>query len=146
MLYNVQGMSAQRSLSDKQFQLSMFEPAHKLMDGGIGSFNPGDLGIEEATPSTHGGYRERRQTPAEGWEQKLEEADYDGLYDSIAKRGVTKPVALLAVDLHERRWKRFLPAGNIMDGHHRIAAANEIDPNMEVPVTWRGERKFGDRG
>jgi chorismate synthase len=59
------------------------------------------------------------------------------LYDSIKREGVKKPVELI------RNFDSisFRPAGyQLGDGHHRVAAAADIDPNMLVPVEhdeWR---------
>ncbi len=45
----------------------------------------------------------------------------ESLYESIAREGVTEPVTL--------------QDPNIMhQGHHRVAAAYSIDPDMEIPV------------
>ena len=59
-------------------------------------------------------------------DQKLNEAKSTGLYDSIKNSGVLKPV-------YVSRNKHF-GDGVLGDGHHRIAAAHDIDPNMLIPV------------
>ena len=51
----------------------------------------------------------------------------DSLYDSIKKHGVRAPVAIV-FPTPDKAW--------VMGGHHRIAAAHDIDPNMEIP--WKG--------
>jgi len=59
------------------------------------------------------------------------------LYDSIKREGVKKPVELI------RNFDSsvFHPKGyQLNEGHHRVAAAADIDPNMLVPVEhdeWR---------
>ena len=76
----------------------------------------------------------------EMWANKLDTAkmkDYNeeserSLYDRIASGGVERPVRIHVDD------------GTIIDGHHRIASAADIDPKMEVPVENVGSRK--DRG
>ena len=50
----------------------------------------------------------------------------DSLYDSIKKHGVRAPVSIVFPD--EK-------SAVIMGGHHRIAAAHDIDPNMQIP--WK---------
>ena len=46
------------------------------------------------------------------------------LYDSISSEGVRTPVQLVSTDL-----------GSILyHGHHRVAAAHDIDPSMMVPT------------
>lgn len=53
---------------------------------------------------------------------KLSEADETGLTKNIQKRGLHTPIK---VD-----WDK----NTVIDGHHRIAAANSVDPNMIIPV------------
>ena len=62
------------------------------------------------------------------------------LHDSIKREGVRKPVELI------RNFddSRYSPAGyQLSEGHHRVAAAADIDPNMLVPVKhdeWRTKK------
>ena len=56
---------------------------------------------------------------------KLSESRASGLYDSIKANGVSKPVYVSS----NSKYSQAIP-----DGHHRIASANDIDPNMLVPV------------
>jgi len=80
-------------------------------------------------------------------DQKLGESRKSGLYDSIAAHGVSKPVYISNVQpsayekssltsvIKDVNPAYIPPSGNIvMDGHHRIAAAHDIDPNMLIPV------------
>lgn len=54
------------------------------------------------------------------------------LYESIKAKGVQKPVELN----RNNRDSRFSKKGySLSEGHHRIAAAADIDPNMLIPVT-----------
>ena len=55
-------------------------------------------------------------------EEKLHVADTTGLTEDIAERGVKKPVW---VDWDNR---------TLVEGHHRVAAANKVDPEMWIPV------------
>jgi hypothetical protein len=53
------------------------------------------------------------------------------LYDSIKAKGVQKPVELIRHPESNKYW----PKGySLMEGHHRVAAAADIDPNMLIPV------------
>ena len=65
---------------------------------------------------------------------KLAESRSSGLYDSIKANGVSKPVYL------SYRGKfasaELGPGFAVGDGHHRIASAHDIDPNMLVPVEY----------
>lgn len=54
----------------------------------------------------------------------------DSLYDSIKKEGVTSPVSIWAYK--DDGWKEI-----INNGHHRIAAAYDINPEMYIPVEYR---------
>ena len=49
------------------------------------------------------------------------------LYESIQREGVKSPVTL----------RNDKGVTSIDDGHHRIAAANDVDENMYVPVRYR---------
>jgi uncharacterized ParB-like nuclease family protein len=53
-----------------------------------------------------------------------------GLHEKIKAQGVQRPVQLLPAE------KRGQPTNILFDGHHRVAAAADIDPKMEVPVTY----------
>ena len=50
------------------------------------------------------------------------------MYQSIKAEGVKSPV-LLGYDMKTDQ-------STIRDGHHRIAAANDVDPEMYVPVRY----------
>ena len=52
--------------------------------------------------------------------------------DSIASGGVREPVPV-------RIWQD-TSAPDLFDGHHRVYTAADIDPAMEVPVTWEDHR------
>ena len=80
-------------------------------------------------------------------DQKLGESRVTGLYDSIKAQGVSSPVYVthnetsayekssLTSVIKDVNPSYIPPSGNIiMDGHHRIAAAHDIDPNMLIPV------------
>jgi len=115
-------MAASEHLHPSEFgeQLDMLRPAHELMS------IPGDFPASRA---------------AQGWDRKLSESKMPmdvayqmgrkkkskepSLHDSIRQTGVRWPVSL-----KQRDGKSI-----INDGHHRIAAANDIDRNMLIPVT-----------
>jgi len=56
---------------------------------------------------------------------KLKASRANGLYESIKANGVTRPV-------YVSNNPKFGQA--VGDGHHRIASAYDIDPNMLIPV------------
>ena len=51
------------------------------------------------------------------------------LHSSIRESGVHDPVRLHSGTEDD-------PTTSILNGHHRIVAAADIDPGMEVPVEW----------
>lgn len=135
----------------------MFVPAHMLQDNQgngvradwgpegmeekptLGRFWPADLEhVEDWDSSGSGGsgsesgsYVEREEHVHEAWERKAEEADERGITESLTQgEGVKTPVVLHGGTRY--------PMGTIQDGHHRVAAANDVDKHMEVPVSWRG--------
>ena len=91
--------------------LAMFIPASEL---------------RQNIPNDYYPQSEQDQSVEGMWERKLKETKSDDihpdLHGSIASEGVKRPVRIHVED------------GTILDGHHRIAAAADIDPKMEVPV------------
>ena len=69
-------------------------------------------------------YEGRMETNDEMWSRKLDEAHYAGLVEDIQHHGVEIPVSLDPVN---RR---------IRGGHHRIAAANHLNPDQFIPVAY----------
>ena len=118
-------MSAQEHINHDQ--LRMFIPARELMDHAAGH-----------TEGYDGNYLTMRNSP-KMYAWKLEESKHSGwnenrtndtLYENIKKEGVKSPVSLRLNSLSN------LPGPQINDGHHRIASAHDIDPNMEIPVRY----------
>lgn len=133
-------MSAKDNLSGQFQQLPMFMPAKEL-----------------GRKSRYGGGRLEGETRKQAWGRKLDEskvpsdqwAEWDEdevdpvippLHPQIAAEGVKKPVVLNAEEniqhspSGELMWHD--KAGTVRDGHHRIAAAKDIDPTAEIPVKW----------
>ena len=59
-----------------------------------------------------------------GWTGQDRSTDNSTLYDSIKEKGVQQPV---------RIGRNAAGEPVLRDGHHRVAVANDIDPNMVVP-------------
>ncbi len=73
-----------------------------------------------------------RETHGEMMERKLDEAHHEGLTSSIKKHGVVDPIQLQA---STQDWQVGSQGKyQIMDGNHRLAAANAINPQGLVPV------------
>jgi hypothetical protein len=117
-------MSASDNVSNEQ--LAMFMPAKEIMD----KLNYSDDGV--ISPRF--------------WARKLKEAKtgtvedshtsrrgrQKSLYESVKEEGVQKPVELRETLVPSI----FTPKGHqLLQGHHRVAAAADIDPNMLIPVT-----------
>jgi len=113
-------------------QLAMFIPAKDLM-----------------TAAPHAGDLQRYaggvETEGELWDRKLGESksrnwnlshghktlwEGQGLHESIASEGVRDPVRIMHRDNDDV---------SVVQGHHRIAAAHDIDPEMLIPVVHYGE-------
>jgi hypothetical protein len=121
-------------------QLTMFHTAEELRGGGVGKFLPSDLlttstGIDTKT----GKIVKQREPEEEGWERKLAEADEKGLTEHIEEHGgVERPIDLSVGDRLIGR-----PMGTILNGHHRIAAQHDINPDALMPVTWSSRMHAG---
>ncbi|CAB5222345.1 hypothetical protein UFOVP361_145 [uncultured Caudovirales phage] len=99
-------------------QFRMFIPAHELM-----GFVPGDDDSEFEYSQAYGLLAEKRR-------HNTQALKGESLIKSVAREGVKQPVQIVEkYDGHPDS-----KVGIILDGHHRVAAAYDIDPNMEVPV------------
>jgi hypothetical protein len=58
------------------------------------------------------------------WERKADEAEQNGLMDSIKETGVQIPVSLHPRDQY------------VVGGHHRIAAQHRLNPDQFIPVNY----------
>jgi hypothetical protein len=116
----------------------MFMPAKQLID--LPFYEPDRDWIEapdeewidvDGESSWEGG-GEYLEDDDQFWERKLDESYgtlRESLHDDIADSGQVKvPVKLTIEDTNLGTLQR------IRQGHHRIAAANEINPDMEVPI------------
>lgn len=127
-------------------QLTMFHTARELRGGGVGKFLPADMEEVEDYDSdeldSDGTYKMRPETEDEAWERKGEEAEMSGLTEHIAEHGgVARPVDLSVGDRlvgHE--------TGTIMNGHHRVAAQHDVNPDALVPVNWTNRAFPGSAG
>lgn len=126
-------MSAADNLS--HYQLSMFMPAHQLADNdqtlhfddGGGELTTDELRDWKIEEAMEGGEFDS-YSPARG--QRT-------LYDSIQSDGVRAPVFL--------RFDPSVSKPSLRNGHHRVFAAEHIDPQMEIPVEWGSDVGKGRR-
>ena len=121
-------MAAKRAINPTQLRL--FMSARELRE----HFDPnwGDFEGDETEPK-------------QVWDRKLSASKETGLYDDIKDIGVRVPVTITG----NPDGGEFNP--EVMGGHHRIAAAYDINPDMEIPVNyddnvesaWNVERERG---
>jgi hypothetical protein len=128
-------MAANEHLNHEQ--LRMFVPAKELMTytaGHTEGSNEDYLPLSESPGVYHKMLSESKSGSAhDTWDSKKK--GKDSLYDSIKKDGVKSPVELR---VFKRQWSQ--PVGEtvtqINNGNHRVVAANDINPDMEVPVRY----------
>lgn len=112
-------MATYRHLNGQQ--LRMFIPAHELM-----TYEPSDVNVDDPLDV---GYSE---TPivleSKRSDNNVSRGGRPSLLQSVAAHGVQNPVPVTERGKYTR--------GSIWDGHHRIAAAYDTNPNMEVPVRY----------
>ena len=110
-------MAAHEHLNARQ--LRMFIPAHELM-----GFAPSDDRSETEYSEAYGLLERKRRNNT----QLLKDGfGSEPLGKSVAREGVREPVTVTDKDKNGE--------SVIWNGHHRIVAAYDTDPNMEVPVT-----------
>lgn len=93
-------------------QFRMFIPAHELMGFYAGDGNPDyDLTYGEEKPLLELKREQNEKPGGDGSEP---------LIKSVAREGVHTPVSISRKE--------------ILNGHHRVVAAYDVNPNMEIPV------------
>lgn len=109
-------------------QLRMFIPAKELINTAARDVYGGEDPPYEGQPMTL-------------WEDddvrylKLEEAEHEGLMNEIRDSGVLAPVELAYQHAYpDDTTTDKIPF--IVNGHHRIAVAHDIDPEMLIPVQY----------
>lgn len=59
--------------------------------------------------------------------------DEEPLHDSIRKNGVVQPITMKSFPNDANtKWQELL-----IDGHHRVASAHDINPNIYIPLEYR---------
>jgi hypothetical protein len=122
-------MSADNLSSQQWEQLPMFMKAGEIKAKVNTSADPGGSDMDrlwhnKLYESKTGAIRNARYLPTRARKGAT-------LYDSIKREGVRKPVELQ----RNTRDTKFSKKGySLSEGHHRVAAAADIDPNMLIPV------------
>jgi hypothetical protein len=119
-------MAAQDNLNPNQMRL--FMQAKELMDTMSGHVATGS---DKYAPMSQapGLYKSKLHESKEGSAASTlfsKKRGKDSLYQSIQKEGVRTPIRLR---MHQG-------TEQINDGHHRVAAANDINPEMYLPVSY----------
>jgi hypothetical protein len=115
-------MSASKHLNPKQ--LKLFMTARELMD------MPAGDDLEQWRPMSQN---------EDLFHEKLGESMDTRLYDSVKSHGVQKPVN---IDFFSRDHDNTV----ISDGHHRIATAHSINPNMIIPIEYSDDKYLYNLG
>lgn len=124
-------MPAKRHINPSQ--LKMFMTPKELME----HFqpNPGDIDHHDIEMYDDGGNaRSDEDINSEFWDIKRDENDLSGLTEDVAAIGVRTPVTVQYHKLH---------GPVIRGGHHRIAAAMEVNPDMLIPVNYAEDNAVG---
>ena len=108
-------------------QLAMYMTAKELKEGVTSSADPhrglDNLWAYKLEESKTGAIRNARYTPTRN-------RGTNNLYSSIKEKGVQRPV-----EIQHNKGDKHTPKGmSIVEGHHRVAAAYDINPHMLVPV------------
>jgi len=127
-------------------QLQMFIPARELMkmDSSDADAVTGPDGVLKSIPRSDVPYEKAEQLVKDNIEESKDPAYYalynnsvfkhsipleeSNLYDDVKKRGVVKPVHVTIRTSDDSM--------ELVDGHHRVAIAHDINPNSEVPVFY----------
>ena len=130
-------MAASDNLSHKQ--LAMYMTAKELKEGVNQSADPGGRYMDhlwdyKLTEAKTGAIRNARYRPTR-------KRKGNTLYESIEKEGVRKPVEVVH---HLQDSKYYKKGMQLSEGHHRVAAAYAINPNMIIPVEnkWAPSIRF----
>lgn len=110
-----------------EFQFSMFERAGDLADPS--KFSSTEEGISNPGFRAKKLAEAKNGSPVTAWVHQMP-LDKRSFYDDIAAQGVHTPVNVALKDQGKGLRKE------LWDGNHRVIAANDIDPSMEVPVRW----------
>ncbi len=126
-------------------QLQMFMPARQLMQMDSSDANASlhpelhrsDVPYEKAEQLIKDNIEESRD---QGYYKQYDDPIYarigashipleeQNLYDDIKKRGVVKPVHVTIRTSDDSM--------ELVDGHHRVAVAHDVNPNSEIPVFY----------
>jgi hypothetical protein len=112
-------------------QLAMYKTPKEIMK----EYVPlkGDMRSGETTDDTWARKAKESRTGLSGNSriEAFSEESPDTLANSIKREGVQNPVTLQTKDL-----SAFNMPSEVFGGHHRVATAAKINPNMLVPVTY----------
>jgi len=105
------------SLSNQQFPTHM--TAQELSQLRLGDTRKGESNADVMA-------RKLKSVHEDNWTESK------GLYKSIQQHGVKEPVTIVTGTHH----KTGAPIHDLHEGHHRVAAALDINPAMKIPVKY----------
>jgi hypothetical protein len=133
-------MSASEHISPYQYKL--FMTAGELMNVKAGD-SPGMQSLTEASDLRKRKLSESKRGTAEESFIHSKEGE-ETLYESIKKEGVRNPVTLTVNkewgqvgDPSIGRWAPVNWNETLLNGHHRVVSANDINPNTFIPVRYQ---------
>ena len=118
-------------------QLTMFERAGDLADPNKTIHGDFDDYPEEGPIYSFDDFRslKLREAKSRGYMRPEDAGKDKTLYDSIKREGVRNPVELISSeDLYGHLAPTKKPV--LMEGHHRVFAQADINPDALVPVKW----------
>jgi hypothetical protein len=124
-------------------QLQMFMPARELHTNDKVSLT--EMQWVDENAGEHKDWQEafvnakfsRQEEPEQMWDRKLTESKRSdpldiSRHEQVSRYGILRPVVLTD------------GGTKIRDGHHRVAIANDLDPDTEVPVEYKERSEAHD--
>lgn len=127
-------------------QLRMFAPVRELKEGiDAGKLYTSD-NVVGGTTRPEGGYNPITPIPlSQMWRIKRREAEWEGTAQSVREEGIKRPLHIYHMGEDEAAkspLKSDKAGTHLWDGHHRIIAAYDKDPNTEVPLMHSDEETW----
>ena len=113
----------------QHYQYKMFIQSKDLMNIPSGEFYGAGKTLAENSAMRQ--QKLRRSKTSSIYDKHATDSDKSSLYDSIRDKGVTTPVVIGLNRENSGKLSEFLA-----DGHHRATAANDINPEMYVPIAY----------
>ena len=113
----------------QHYQYKMFVQSKDLMNIPSGEYFGAGKTLAENSEMRQ--QKLRRSKTSSIYDKHATDSDKSSLYDSIRDKGVTTPVVIGLNRENSGKLSEYLA-----DGHHRATAANDINPEMYVPIEY----------